>query len=252
MLGKTFYDFFPENIADEMKSTDETVLHKGEVVETDIVVPVGEVLRNYHSAKFPLYDENNAIFGVCVFTTDTTDSVKMEAEKTSLENQLFHAQKMQAIGQLTGGIAHDFNNLLAVILGYTELSQIKYSNQEGDLKHYLQAIESAGIRDRELVEQMMIYSRKDHIETSSIRIEPILEDTKNMLKATFPASIDIQTSISPNMPSVQCHSGLLSQVLMNLCINAKDSMGTEGCLSVSLFVDNVCRQCLRSSMQLMS
>jgi len=242
ILGKTFYDFFSKEIADEMQSTDKNVFQDGKVVETNITVPTPNRLLSYRSAKFPLYDENNSIYAICVLSTDTTASMKMEAEKSSLEKQLFQAQKMQAIGQLTGGIAHDFNNLLAVILGYTELCQIKYAVKEDELKKYLQAIESAGIRGRDLIEQMMIYSRNDHIETSSIRVEPVLEETIRMLKATFPATIGIQTSISPNMPPVQCHSGLLSQVLMNLCLNAKDSMTLDGCLKISLLVDDINEQ----------
>lgn len=156
---------------------------------------------------------------------------------------------MQAIGQLTGGVAHDFNNLLAVILGYSELSKELYGKDNKQLNHYLSEIETAGIRGRDLIKQMMLYSRKDQMpnDLESVQTEAIIEETTSMLKATFPAGISIDVSIEKNLPNVMANKNLLSQVLMNLCINAKDSMGSEGKLLISVkveeFKNKICNSC---------
>ena len=249
IIGKTLHDIFPKDIADEMQSNDKDVLATGHALESEELAPQDDGIHAYTSIKFPLYDDNENIYAVCGISTDITERVKMEKEKSSLENQLLHSQKMQAIGQLTGGVAHDFNNLLAVILGYTELSKEKFAKGNEGLTGYLDHIHTAGTRGRKLIEQMMIYSRKDlNLDAlTPIKIEPIIEETSRMLRATFPATINIKTSINEDTPFVISNAGLLSQMLMNVCINAKDGMGKEGDILMSLKVESfnpsVCNSC---------
>lgn len=240
IVGKTLHDIFPQQIADDLKNNDRDVLKTGQALESEEVVPQKDRMHTYRSVKFPLYDDNENIYAVCGISTDITDSINMRKEKAALETQLFHTQKMQAIGQLTGGVAHDFNNLLAVILGYAELSMSLFGKNNESLTKYLKEIETAGIRGRELIKQMMIYSRKDqsNSDIELVQIDAILNETVSMLKATFPSGITIKTSIAENLPHVKANSSLISQVLMNLCINAKDGMGKEGELEVKLSVEN--------------
>jgi len=162
IIGKSLHDIFPKEIADEMQCNDKDVLKTGHALESEEHAPHDDGLHIYTSIKFPLYDDKGNIYAVCGISTDITERITMERDKSSLESQLNHTKKMQAIGQLTGGIAHDFNNLLAVILGYAELSRDVFANDNEVLSKYLDEIYTAGSRGRDLIQQMMILSRKDH------------------------------------------------------------------------------------------
>lgn len=249
IIGKSLHDIFPKEIADEMLCNDKDVLKTGHALESEEHAPHEDGLHIYTSTKFPLYDDKENIYAICGISTDITERIRMERDKSSLETQLNHTQKMQAIGQLTGGIAHDFNNLLAVILGYAELSRDMFANDNEELSKYLNEIYTAGSRGRDLIQQMMIFSRKDHDDETltPMKLVPLLDETISMLRATFPSSINITTSIENDIPQVKSNAGLISQILMNLCINAKDSMDTDGDLNISLKVNNfnkhICSSC---------
>jgi len=250
IIGKTDHEIFEKSFADKFKENDLAVLKAGHALNSEEVAPHADGPHTYITVKFPLLDEHGDVYAVCGISTDITERKKIESEKSILESQLFHTQKMQAIGQLTGGVAHDFNNLLAVILGYTELSQEIFGKENETLNNYLNEIYTAGIRGRELIQQMMIYSRKDQgqEDIAPMKIDVVIAETARMLKATFPASINIKTTIEKNIPYVKANSSLISQVLMNLCINAKDGMGKEGELLITLnvehFKDRVCHSCM--------
>ena len=249
IVGKTDHELFENNFADKFRENDLAVLKAGHALNSEEIAPQADGMHTFITVKFPLRDESGEIYAVCGISTDISERIEIENEKSSLESQLFHTQKMQAIGQLTGGVAHDFNNLLAVILGYTELSKELFGKENESLNSYLNEIETAGIRGRELIKQMMIYSRKDQSEDDfgALQTETILEETVSMLKATFPAGISIETVVEKNLPNVMANASLLSQVLMNLCINAKDGMGKEGNLLITLKVENfkkaICNSC---------
>lgn len=250
VIGKTLHDLFSKDIADEIRRNDLDVIESGQALESEEVAPHPDgVLHTYVSNKFPLRDEENRIYAICGISTDITDNINIKNEKSFLEKQLLHTQKIQAIGQLTGGIAHDFNNILAVILGYSELIKDKFTEKSETLGNYIDQVLLAGTRGQNLVEQMMIYSRKDQSnnETAPMNIELTVIDTTNMLKATIPTSINIETAFEDNIPYVKSNAGLISQILLNLCMNAKDSMGGAGNLLITLgvekFTNNICTSC---------
>ncbi|MCW8987597.1 MAG: response regulator [Gammaproteobacteria bacterium] len=242
--GKTSHEIFSTDVADEMQNNDMDVLKTGHILESEERIPLRDGMHIYRSVKFPLYDDNENIYAVCGISTDISAHIKMEKEKYYLEHQLNHTQKMQSIGQLTGGIAHDFNNLLAVILGYTELSQELFAKDNEVLNSYLNEIYTAGKRGRELIEQMMIFSRKDRNKEilAPMKLDSTVEQTINMLRATFPTNIIITTSIDKNIPQVKSNSSLITQIVMNLCINAKDSMDKDGELDIALNVESMDKQ----------
>lgn len=249
VIGKTDNELFEENLAEKFRAHDLAVLEAGHALTTEEVVPHEDGPHTYISVKFPLLDEHDEVYGLCGISTDITDRIKVEKEKSVLENQLLHSQKMQAIGQLTGGVAHDFNNLLAVILGFTELSRTEFAKGNEKLNHYLNRINTAGIRGRDLVQQMMLYSRKDQSKehVAPLDISPVLEETVTLLEATFPKEVVITTSIQKNIPLVNSNAGLISQIFMNLCINAKDAVKNKGQVSVTLaeesFESSYCNSC---------
>lgn len=155
-------------------------------------------------------------------------------ERLRLESQLRQAQKMQAIGTLAGGIAHDFNNILAAILGYTELSL--YDAPQGSrMQRHLTEVLAAGKRARDLVQQILAFSRKRPPERQPLRLHLLLNEVLRMLRASLPSTIVIQPSLSPDAGTAMVDPTQIQQVLMNLCTNAEHAMrDTGGVIEVQL------------------
>jgi len=172
---------------------------------------------------------------------DITQSKNEEKEKQRLQNELQQAQKMESLGHLTGGVAHDFNNLLNIISGFTELSlKISKSNADEKLTNYLNYLKNASERATNLVSQMLSFSRVEQGDSQSIDAAAVLIEEVDMLRATLPSSIEIDLLIDDNIPSLFINLTKLQQVIMNLCINARDAMGGNGKLSIKLeFIENV-------------
>ena len=148
-------------------------------------------------------------------------------EKKKLETQLQQAQKMEAIGTLAGGIAHDFNNILTPIIGYAELCL--YNTEKGALQHHnLSEILAAGNRAKDLVQQILTFSRHTMPEKKPIRISPILKEAIKLLRATLPATIEIQQRIDVELDMVAADATQIHQILMNLCTNASHAMQKNG------------------------
>jgi PAS domain S-box-containing protein len=160
---------------------------------------------------------------------DITALKKVEAEREALQKGLQQAQKMEAIGQLTGGIAHDFNNILASILGYTELA-LQHPLVAGDapLQRQLHEVRLAGERARELIRQMLLFSRGGRRSGLVQPVAGLIEDAVRMLQPTLPASLLLRTRLSPELPGILMDGVALQQVVMNLVINARDAMGAKG------------------------
>jgi PAS domain S-box-containing protein len=161
------------------------------------------------------------------FVTDITFEKRLEA-------QLLQAQKMEAIGTLAGGIAHDFNNILSSVIGYTELAAEEVP--KGGLLHSnLQEVLKAGRRARDLVRQILAFSRQTDQELRPLEISPIIKETLKLLRASLPSTIEIQQHIGVNLGTVMTDPTQVNQILMNLCTNAAHAMGENGgTLDVSL------------------
>lgn len=149
------------------------------------------------------------------------------SEKKKLETQLQQAQKMEAIGTLAGGIAHDFNNILTPIIGYTELCI--YNTEKESLQYRnLSEILAAANRAKDLVQQILTFSRHTMPERKPIRISPILKEAIKLLRATLPATIEIQQHIDVELDMVAADATQIHQILMNLCTNASHAMQKNG------------------------
>lgn len=144
------------------------------------------------------------------------------------EEKLRQAQKMEAIGQLTGGIAHDFNNMLASILGYTSLAKEKFSDVgEGKLAKYLDEVTESGKKARDLVAQMLAFSRGGSTESVPLNITPPIKDAIMMLRSIIPTTIDLVINLDEEIPVIKMDAIQLHQIILNLCINARDSIENE-------------------------
>lgn len=158
-----------------------------------------------------------------------------EEKQALLQNQLQQAQKMESLGQLTGGIAHDFNNILASILGFTELCKEKAEDlADEDINRYLNEIYKSGKRASDLVAQMLIFSREGQVGSHVISLEHIVKDSIGMLEHIIPSNIKLHTDFEKNLPAVMSSSVQIYQLLMNLCINARDAIVNSGSIEISI------------------
>lgn len=165
---------------------------------------------------------------------DVTERIKAEKEKASLESRLQQAQKMEAIGTLAGGIAHDFNNILSIIMGYSELA--KENVPEGsEVDENLIKVLFAANRAKDLVQQILTFSRQGEMERFPMQPANIVKETMRMLRSTLPTNIEINKYIQEDCSFILADPTQINQVLMNLCTNAFHAMeDTGGKLDVSL------------------
>ena len=164
---------------------------------------------------------------------DISARKRAAAEKQQLELQLRQAQKMEAIGTLAGGIAHDFNNILSAICGFTQLAQCSIDDQELVSEH-LEEVFKAGMRARDLVRQILSFSRRTERDRQPIEFQLVLKESMRFLKASLPSTIQITTEVPP-CPPVLGDPTELHQVVMNLCTNSYHAMReTGGKLHVTL------------------
>ncbi len=166
------------------------------------------------------YDENGQFSQTHCLLTDIT-------EKRRLEAQLRQAQKMQAIGTLAGGIAHDFNNILGSILGYNEFA-LEETKENAKVQRYLQHVHVASIRARNLVAQLLTFSRQSEERLTPLKIAPLVEEVKNLLRSAIPMNIDITVKINAPDAMVNANATGIHQILMNLCSNAAAAMAESG------------------------
>lgn len=163
--------------------------------------------------------------GVTLLLRDMTEEIIAEEEKKELQLQLQQAQKMEAIGTLAGGIAHDFNNLLGAIIGFSELA-MDCVDSEG--KEYLSEVLKASDRARDLVSQILVFSRKSDLEAQHFSLSSFIKESIKFLKATLPASINLQAHIDCLEDTVLCNPTQINQMIMNLCVNASHAIGNKG------------------------
>ena len=180
------------------------------------------------------YDKYGKLQSAMVVAHDITDRKRAQEEKERLEDRLQQAQKMEAIGTLAGGIAHDFNNILSVIIGYTELILMN-GNVEAEVKQNLKEIFNASKHARDMVKQILAFSRQSKQERKPIQVAHIVKEAIKMLRASLPTTILIQQQIEKDTGIIEADPTQIHQVLMNLCTNAAHAMnGEDGVLKISL------------------
>ncbi|HTP12991.1 MAG TPA: PAS domain S-box protein, partial [Bacteroidota bacterium] len=153
-------------------------------------------------------------------------------ERKQLEENLRQAQKMESLGTLAGGIAHDFNNILAIILGHASL-QRKQERSPEKFSQSIEAIISATNRGAGLVRQLLTFARKADTTVESVQLNEAIRDLLKLLDETFPKNIAVSADLGERLPSINGDSTQINQVLINLCVNARDAMPGGGTLSLS-------------------
>jgi signal transduction histidine kinase/FixJ family two-component response regulator len=165
--------------------------------------------------------------------TDITEEKWAQAERERLEQRLREAAKMEAVGRFAGGIAHDFNSVLTGVFGYGEML-MESIPADSPLKRYAQNVLTAATRGRELVEQILTYSRSQRGKREPVDLATVVGETLELLRGSLPGGIRLEAS-APALPQVVIGDAIqLHQVVMNLCSNAIQAMGAAGILRVML------------------
>jgi two-component system, cell cycle sensor histidine kinase and response regulator CckA len=181
-----------------------------------------------------LYTEEATISPVCDSAGKITNFIAVKRDITEaikLENQLRQAQKVDSIGRLAGGVAHDLNNLLSPILGYSEMLLDDLGANDAR-RAYAGEVLRAGYRSRDLVKQLLAFSRKQTLEYRPMDLNQILSDFEKLLYRTIPEDVRIHLALSSGIGTVMADIGQIEQVIMNLVVNAADAMANGGTLTI--------------------
>lgn len=219
ILGKNDAELQFTTDAARLMLEDDQVLKEGRRLEFEgpsLIHPD----RTARVIKTPVRDEQGRIIGVLGIGWDVT-------EQRALENQLRQAQKMDAVGQLAGGVAHDFNNLLTVILGNVSLLQAGMAPNDPNME-LLAATEKAAVRAAELTSKLLGFSRRTTLRLEAANPNLSVEETLTLLRRTIDPRIQVVARKQADAWMVQADLGQLNQVLMNLCLNARDAMPDGG------------------------
>lgn len=181
-------------------------------------------------------DPQDRLAGVTFTVVDISAQKRAREEQNRLQRQLQRAQKMEALGQLTGGIAHDFNNVLAAMLGFTELARDRLEElPAAKIGEYLDTVLEAGGRGRDLVSQMLTFSRSEpQGSLAPLDLAPLVKEVAKLLRPVLPSSINITAKVEPHTAATLADPVQIHQILMNLAVNARDSMPERGKLGIQL------------------
>ncbi len=238
------FDYSPSDLKSKnincLCSKPEKTIFEDEIIPTTLEKPwIGEIYcQKKDGEEFPFSlstssvadDSGNPILIICVGRDIT--------ERKQLEEQLRHAQKMEAIGQLAGGVAHDFNNLLIVISGYSNnlLATIEKDNPQ--YKNIIQ-ITKAADRAASLTKQLLAFSRKQILQPKLIDINHLIKDMEKMLKRLIGENIVLQTKLESGIDNILADPGQIGQIIMNLVVNARDAMSDGGELIINTSSINI-------------
>jgi len=183
---------------------------------------------------------------------DISERKQAEFATQVLRDQLIQSTKMEAVGHLTAGIAHDFNNLLGAIMGYSELSKLKIATNNTDVvDNYMDEILKAGNRAKELISQMLAFSRvapdAKGTEAPVTLLTPVIKEVAYLMRSSIPSTINLHYQVDDQNIKARIQSVNLHQIIMNLGINARDAIGEYGNITISLsrqhFCEQVCDSC---------
>lgn len=226
-IGKTDRDFFPAEMAESLIRNDQEVIQKDTPKELrEYVRHADNTVHHYVSVKFPLKDSNGTTQGVIGISTEITESLRMERE-------LSVAKRMESLGLLASGMTHDFNNILSIVTMYAESLGdkllVEQVSQKNAVQKILKAVEKAGT----LIRQLRTFGRKQFVQADWIDLNAAIRGTAETLRAALGEKYLLQLNLAATLPPVFLEATQVDQILLNLCLNAKDAMPGSGHISIS-------------------
>jgi PAS domain S-box-containing protein len=243
----SLYEIVGRKLADYILKPDLDIVNKailsvgngvsqGKDIEVSYIAKNNEIMPVSVKGWIVTDDKSIPIY-MGIFIKDLTKEKELALEKKLLENQVIQSQKNEAIGTLAGGIAHDFNNILGGIIGFAQLALYnKDSSVNYKAKGYVEKIIDAGNRAKDLIQQILKFSRKNNIsEIVPMNLIPVVIESTRLLRSTLPASIVVIEQIEVDNDKIMGDSSQIHQVVMNLCTNAYHAMrDTGGKMTISL------------------
>lgn len=220
IVGSKCYKVFQNNNAPELCLDNcplRKVIEGGQYVTQQIETIINN--KHYLVSCTPVLDDSNQLDKIIHVSTDIS-------KIRQLESELHQAQKMESIGTLAGGIAHDFNNILSAILGYTDLV-LHTLEDETPIQKDIQEIYNAGLRAKDLVNQILAFARQSNEQREPIQVGYIVKEVLKLIRSSIPTTIEIQQDIE-SCSFIEGNSTQIHQILMNLCTNAAHAMAERG------------------------
>ncbi|MBI5202567.1 MAG: response regulator [Elusimicrobia bacterium] len=202
-----------------------------EYKEFQVRVRKGKDLRYLRCRTFPVKDAGGVPHRLIGIAEDMTDRRNTTEALKASQAELLQAHKMEAVGRLAGGVAHDFNNVLTVILGYAEHILEQMADDEKWRKE-LEQVKRAGERAASLTRQLLAFSRKQRLNPKLVSLNHTVSDMEKMLRRLIGDDIEVTLKLFAELPPVLIDAGQMEQVVMNLCVNARDAMDGGGKLTI--------------------
>ncbi|MCP3942139.1 MAG: response regulator [Desulfobacteraceae bacterium] len=221
LIGRTIFDFLTPKSTESARKKISLMTIKNGIIngeELEVQHKNGTTIDVSMNAR-AVHDEKGNISFIISSWRDIS-------EKKRLESQLHQTQRLETIGAIAGGIAHDFNNILSIIIGFTELA-INDTKTSDSLKEDLREVLTAGGRGKDLVQQILTFSRQTDKKFKPVKVKIIIEEVINFLKSSLPGKIEIKTDIRSNS-LISGDPSQIHQILMNLCTNAEHAMQKKG------------------------
>ena len=242
VIGKPFWETYWWSYSKEVQEQLRNALRRaahGETVRYDVPVRVGESqsgepeLVTIDVTFGPLCDTSGKVVQLVGSGVDITDRVRAEEERVRLEEQMQQTQKLESLGVLAGGIAHDFNNLLAAILGNADLA-LKELSPTSHARSYVNDIIASSERAADLSRQMLAYSGRGTFVLEPLNFNAIVQEMGQLLKPSIGKKVSLEYDLMRDLPQVEGDATQISQIVMNLVINASEAIGEDpGTISIS-------------------
>ncbi len=221
-LGKKMQDMLPPEVSEVFMKTLHKLNKSPEPVINEYSLDEPDGTHWYETLNIRFQEKDRL-----VIVRDISSQKKALQEKNQMELQFQHAQKLESLGVLAGGIAHDFNNLLVGILGYSDLALMK-AEPNSPIAEYLEQIQNASERAAELCSQMLAYSGRGKFVITSYKLSDIVEEMVHLLRIAIRKEVVLDLLLSKRIPRVKIDLSQIRQVIMNLVINASESMEING------------------------
>ena len=228
MLNAKVPELLNTNLGPWCQDQDAFYLHCRTMIKKDGTHRSEIRMKKADHSVFPVSVESRFVQGDYIEARPEIRSVIIDiSEKKQLEENLRRSERLETIGTLAGGIAHEFNNILGIIIGNNELA-MEEAPHSGSLKDTLEEIMSASMRAKEVVKQLLTFSRQDNAKKIPLDISTVVKDSIKLIRSSTPANIDIIQRLSDDVDTLVANPTQINQLLINLCSNATDAMPPAG------------------------